>query len=124
MRYFDTAPYYGSGLAEQRLGRALRGRPRDEFVVSTKVGRLLRHVPARFDPVCYGAPPLQAYFDFSPTAHCARSTRASSGSASTGSTSPLIHDPDDHYDEALAGRLPSARTAARRGRRRARSASA
>jgi D-threo-aldose 1-dehydrogenase len=41
VRYFDTAPHYGLGLSERRLGRALLGRPRDEFVVSTKVGRLL-----------------------------------------------------------------------------------
>jgi D-threo-aldose 1-dehydrogenase len=41
MRYFDTAPYYGLGLSERRLGDALRSRPRGEFVLSTKVGRLL-----------------------------------------------------------------------------------
>lgn len=41
MRYFDTAPYYGLGLSERRLGDALRRRPRDDFVISTKVGRLL-----------------------------------------------------------------------------------
>ena len=41
IRYFDTAPHYGLGLSEERLGRFLAGRPRDEFVVSTKVGRLL-----------------------------------------------------------------------------------
>jgi D-threo-aldose 1-dehydrogenase len=41
IRYFDTAPHYGLGLSERRLGAGLRGRPRDEFVVSTKVGRLL-----------------------------------------------------------------------------------
>ena len=39
IRYFDTAPYYGYGLSETRLGRALVGRPRRGFVVSTKVGR-------------------------------------------------------------------------------------
>ncbi|WP_026547897.1 aldo/keto reductase [Paenarthrobacter nicotinovorans] len=44
IRYFDTAPHYGLGLSERRLGLALRGKPRDEFLVSTKVGRLL--VPA------------------------------------------------------------------------------
>jgi D-threo-aldose 1-dehydrogenase len=38
---FDTAPYYGHGLSEERLGRALRGIPRDRFAVSTKVGRVL-----------------------------------------------------------------------------------
>lgn len=41
IRYFDTAPHYGLGLSERRLGAFLRGKPRDEFVVSTKVGRLL-----------------------------------------------------------------------------------
>lgn len=41
VRYFDTAPFYGAGLSERRLGRALASYPRDAFVVSTKVGRLL-----------------------------------------------------------------------------------
>jgi D-threo-aldose 1-dehydrogenase len=41
VRYFDTAPHYGLGLSERRLGSALASRPRDEYVVSTKVGRLL-----------------------------------------------------------------------------------
>lgn len=40
-RYFDTAPLYGLGLAETRLNHFLRGRPRDDYVLSTKVGRLL-----------------------------------------------------------------------------------
>jgi D-threo-aldose 1-dehydrogenase len=41
MRYFDAAPFYGAGLAELRLGEALTGHPRDEYVLSTKVGRLI-----------------------------------------------------------------------------------
>ncbi len=41
IRYFDTAPHYGLGLSERRLGAALAGRPRSAFTVSTKVGRLL-----------------------------------------------------------------------------------
>ncbi|GGZ95280.1 oxidoreductase [Streptomyces spiroverticillatus] len=41
VRYFDTAPHYGLGLSERRLGEALRGRPRDSYTLSTKVGRLL-----------------------------------------------------------------------------------
>lgn len=41
IRYFDTAPHYGLGLSERRLGAFLRTKPRDEFVVSTKAGRLL-----------------------------------------------------------------------------------
>ncbi len=45
VRYFDTAPLYGFGLAETRLNRFLRDKPRDEYVLSTKVGRLLRACP-------------------------------------------------------------------------------
>jgi D-threo-aldose 1-dehydrogenase len=41
VRYYDTAPHYGLGLSERRLGEMLRSRPREEFVLSTKVGRLL-----------------------------------------------------------------------------------
>jgi D-threo-aldose 1-dehydrogenase len=41
IRYYDTAPHYGLGLSERRLGEMLQRRPREEFVVSTKVGRLL-----------------------------------------------------------------------------------
>src|ERR1700690_4244499 len=41
LRYFDTAPLYGLGLSEQRVGRNLGGRQRCDFVISTKVGRLL-----------------------------------------------------------------------------------
>ena len=42
LRYFDTSPYYGRGLSEHRFGAALRHYPRDEFLLSTKVGRMLR----------------------------------------------------------------------------------
>ncbi|MCQ6248012.1 aldo/keto reductase [Streptomyces sp. SID8361] len=41
IRYFDTAPFYGAGLSEIRLGDALAGRPRDGYVLSTKVGRVI-----------------------------------------------------------------------------------
>ncbi|MFE7411136.1 aldo/keto reductase [Streptomyces laurentii] len=41
IRYFDTAPLYGSGLSEERLGEVLSTKPRDEFVLSTKVGRVI-----------------------------------------------------------------------------------
>jgi len=45
IRMFDTAPHYGLGLSERRLGAALASRPREQFLISTKVGRLLRHNP-------------------------------------------------------------------------------
>ena len=45
VRYFDTAPHYGNGLSEHRIGAALREIPRDAYLLSTKVGRLLRPDP-------------------------------------------------------------------------------
>lgn len=45
VRHFDTAPHYGLGLSEERIGRFLATRPRSELVVSTKVGRLVRPNP-------------------------------------------------------------------------------
>jgi D-threo-aldose 1-dehydrogenase len=45
IRYFDTAPHYGAGLSEHRFGQALRCRPRDDYTLSTKVGRLLAPSP-------------------------------------------------------------------------------
>ncbi|MBB4099951.1 aldo/keto reductase [Sphingomonas kyeonggiensis] len=41
IRYFDNAPFYGAGLAEIRMGEALKGKPRDQYVISTKVGRVV-----------------------------------------------------------------------------------
>lgn len=49
VRYFDTAPLYGLGLSEMRVGRLLAGRPRKDFILSTKVGRLL--LPCEKDEV-------------------------------------------------------------------------
>jgi D-threo-aldose 1-dehydrogenase len=46
IRYFDTAPHYGLGLSERRLGAFLATKPRGEYVVSTKLGRRLRPAPA------------------------------------------------------------------------------
>ena len=67
IRYFDTAPLYGFGLSEHRLGEALRGRSRDDFVLSTKVGRLLRPGdPATLDPGQFQASlPFAQVYDYS-----------------------------------------------------------
>lgn len=68
LRYFDTAPWYGRGLSELRVGRLLRERPRDQFVVSTKVGRILRapRDTASFDSAPWpGGLPFEVQFDYS-----------------------------------------------------------
>ena len=66
VRYFDTAPFYGFGRACRILGDATRELPRDEWVLSTKVGRLLRPHP---DPIAPGAlrhpMPFETVFDYS-----------------------------------------------------------
>jgi D-threo-aldose 1-dehydrogenase len=66
VRYFDTAPFYGFGLGERRLGDVLRTRNRDDLVLSTKVGRLL--VPGKATPEKFGfrsAMPFDPVFDYS-----------------------------------------------------------
>jgi D-threo-aldose 1-dehydrogenase len=66
MRYFDTAPYYGHGLSELRLGHYLRWKPRDQFVVSSKVGRVLK--AARKETIDFkpwvDAAPFKPRFDY------------------------------------------------------------
>ncbi|MDY7546613.1 aldo/keto reductase [Glaciimonas sp. CA11.2] len=67
LRYFDTAPYYGFTLSEHRLGAALRERPRDEYVISTKVGRLMKpDKSVRAGESDWAAPlPFRPMFDYS-----------------------------------------------------------
>ncbi|MEU7088322.1 aldo/keto reductase [Streptomyces achromogenes] len=50
VRYYDTAPFYGAGLAEERLGQVLSARPRDTYVLSTKVGRVILDEPETDSP--------------------------------------------------------------------------
>ena len=103
IRYFDTAPYYGSGSAERRLGAALCERPREAFIVSTKVGRLLRPGESGWP----GAPPLEAYFDFSYDATLRSLEESLERLGLDRVDVALVHDPDDHYDEAIAGAYPA-----------------
>ncbi|HVM53402.1 MAG TPA: aldo/keto reductase [Acidimicrobiales bacterium] len=101
MTYIDTAPLYGYGLSEQRVGAALAALGHDP-VVSTKVGRLVAPAPRR-EPgdLFVGAPPGAATFDFT-----ADGIRASLAASLARLQRPavdiaLLHDPDDHLDVAL-----------------------
>lgn len=67
LNYFDTAPMYGHGLSEARVGEALRWRERDSFIVSSKVGRILKPAPRNeidFTP-WVNALPFEVEFDYS-----------------------------------------------------------
>ena len=104
IRFFDTAPLYGHGLAEQRLGKVLRDRPRHEFTLATKVGRLLRaDVPPEPGQSFRGTPPVNPTFDFSYDG-VMRSIEESRERLGIERLDILhIHDPDDHYEQALNG---------------------
>ncbi len=108
IRFFDTAPLYGSGLSETRLGAAVARRPRSEYVLASKVGRLLRAVEGRgADPLFVGAPPLTALFDFSRTG-VLRSIEESLRRLDVDRLDVVhVHDPDDHEAEALDGAFPA-----------------
>ena len=67
IRYYDTAPYYGFGMSEHRVGNFLRQQPRDEFNISTKVGRVLTasEDPSKFDGTPWAAGlPFDLRFDY------------------------------------------------------------
>jgi D-threo-aldose 1-dehydrogenase len=104
VRFFDTAPLYGHGLAEIRVGQVLRQMPPDEFTLATKVGRLLRAgAPPEPGQVFRGVPPVNPVFDFSYDG-VMRSVEESLERLGLSRIDVLhIHDPDDHYEEALSG---------------------
>ena len=89
IRYFDTAPHYGLGLSERRLGALLADRPRKEYVLSTKVGRLLVPSPetaGERDDQGFDVPAThRRVWDFSRDS-AGHWTLASTGSALTEST--------------------------------------
>lgn len=110
IRVFDTAPHYGLGLSERRLGAALRERPREEFVLSTKVGRILEPVaePVGFDDQGFAVPAaFRRVWDFSGEG-VRRSIEASLERLGLDRVDVvLIHDPDDHAEQAIGEAFPA-----------------
>jgi D-threo-aldose 1-dehydrogenase len=121
IRLFDTAPLYGYGLAERRLGAVLANRPRDAFVLSTKVGRLGRRVdeidPAadvdpqaidgREDAYYSRSEPVRIVFDYSADG-VRRSIDESLARLGVDRVDvALIHDPDTHWQSAIDEAFPA-----------------
>jgi D-threo-aldose 1-dehydrogenase len=109
IRAFDTAPHYGVGVSERRLGSFLAGQRRDEFTVCTKVGRRL--VPAagdvEGDEGFYGVPPLTRVRDYSRDG-VRRSLEESLARLGLDRVDTvLIHDPDDVMEQAAAEAYPA-----------------
>jgi D-threo-aldose 1-dehydrogenase len=105
IRYFDTAPHYGLGLSEHRLGSLLSRYPRDEYVLSSKVGRLLVDSPelaGRMDDGGFAVPAdKRRVWDFSRDGilRSVESTLERTGLDAIDIV--YLHDPDDHLEEAL-----------------------
>ncbi|MER7563600.1 aldo/keto reductase [Streptomyces sp. NPDC097941] len=110
IRYFDTAPHYGLGLAERRLGEALSAFPRSEFTVSTKVGRRLEPSTDGGDDLADGfAVPAthRRVWDFSADG-VRRTLEASLERLGLDRVDVVyLHDPDDHADEAFREGYPA-----------------
>ncbi|GII02679.1 aldo/keto reductase [Planobispora takensis] len=110
IRLFDTAPHYGLGLAERRLGAALAGRPRDSYVLSTKVGRLIVPSPGGGgrDEEGFDVPAdLRRVRDYSREG-VRRSLEESLERLGLDSVDiALIHDPDDHWEQAVSEAYPA-----------------
>jgi D-threo-aldose 1-dehydrogenase len=108
VRTFDTAPHYAAGRSEQRVGAALRDRPRDEFVLCTKVGRLL--VPRAGGDgqgMFPGEPPVERVLDYSRDG-VRRSLEASLERLGLDRVDVVhVHDPDDHLEQAIAETIPA-----------------
>jgi D-threo-aldose 1-dehydrogenase len=110
LTYVDTAPHYGLGLAERRLGRLLAGRPRDAFAISTKVGRLVRPLAPgeTADPQGFAdTPRARRVWDFSGDG-VRRSLEESLERLGLDRVDiVLVHDPDDHEREAREQAFPA-----------------
>jgi D-threo-aldose 1-dehydrogenase len=110
LNYLDTAPMYGVGHSERRYGRALHGIPRDRYVLSTKVGRVLR--PGAEGQTTWA-------FDFSREGARASFESSLERLGIERVDIVFVHDPDEHYQAALAGAFPVLRELRAEGRIRA-----
>ncbi|PRX96269.1 aldo/keto reductase [Allonocardiopsis opalescens] len=108
--FFDTAPHYGVGLAEERIGAALAARPSAAPVLATKVGRRLRPLPEGAPDDAHGfigTPRRERYWDWSRDGirACVEESLRRLGRDRVDVV--LLHDPDDFEDEVYATAYPA-----------------
>ncbi len=121
LRYFDVAPVYGYGNSERRLGAALAALPRDAYALSTKVGRLLvdrdritsgmdvdhQRIDGVEDYFYRDTPPVRPVFDYSRDG-VLRSIEASLERLGVDRIDiAYIHDPDNHWEQAIGEAYPA-----------------
>ncbi|WP_181809066.1 aldo/keto reductase [Streptomyces shenzhenensis] len=110
IRYFDTAPHYGLGLSERRLGAALRHRPRDAYMVSSKVGRLLVPNEDRRGVDSEGfvvRDDLRRQWDFSRDGVLRSIEETLERTGLDRLDVVYLHDPDDHWRQAAEEAMPA-----------------
>jgi D-threo-aldose 1-dehydrogenase len=115
LRTFDVAPVYGYGIAERRLGRFLAGKPRESYVVSTKVGRLLRPGAPPEPALWFGGeqkfkntpPGIGPIFDFSADGIRASLEESLQRLGIDRVDMVYLHDPYDHQDAAIREGYPA-----------------
>ena len=104
--YFDTAPFYGHGSSERRIGKGLRKVPRTAFRLSSKVGRVLEPGESTEPNEYVDLDPFTPVFDYTP-AGIRRSFESSLERLGLDSIDILyIHDPDDYLDQAINEAYP------------------
>jgi D-threo-aldose 1-dehydrogenase len=121
IRYFDTAPLYGYGASERRVGAGLAGMPRGELTISTKVGRLIRPADAlpddadidrqelagRENAFYVGTGPVRPVFDYSFDGVIRSVEESLERLGLERIDIAFIHDPDDHWEAAIGGAYPA-----------------
>ncbi|MEW2046130.1 aldo/keto reductase [Streptomyces sp. NPDC005476] len=110
IRYFDTAPHYGLGLSERRLGAALRSRPRDAYVISSKVGRLLvpNEEPRGVDTEGFVVrDDLRRQWDFSRDGVLRSIEDTLKRTGLDRLDIVYLHDPDEHWRQAAGEAMPA-----------------
>ena len=108
LNYVDTAPLYGHGISETRLGRVLKDVPRESFALSTKVGRVLNPVDTEpVDPYYESLPKMEPVFDYSRDG-ILRSLDESLQRLNLDRVDiTYIHDADDHWEQAITEAYPT-----------------
>jgi D-threo-aldose 1-dehydrogenase len=107
VRFFDTAPLYGHGLSEIRLGKALAKYPREQYVLASKVGRLLREPVNKISPTIFkNVPDLEPIFDYGSKAVLTSIDESLDRLNVDYLDIVHVHDPDDHEDWAITEAFP------------------
>ena len=106
--YFDTAPLYGSGRSETYFSRALQQIPRDEFVLSTKVGRILQPVGEQPESEQFvNLPKMDPVFDYSREGILRSHEESLQRLGIDRVEIVMAHDPENHYDQVINEGFPT-----------------